>query len=81
MFVQEVRQLFQAMRLRRDEAIDMLLYIARRCIPMGLSCIVNEEHSDEIVAVRLFGVAQRDDLPEQRQFYSIHFFFHFDWCS
>uniref|UniRef100_A0A0M3HY75 aralkylamine N-acetyltransferase n=1 Tax=Ascaris lumbricoides TaxID=6252 RepID=A0A0M3HY75_ASCLU len=61
----EKEPLARAMRLRRDEAIDMLLYIARRCIPMGLSCIVNEEHSDEIVAVRLFGVAQRDDLPEQ----------------
>uniref|UniRef100_A0A914ZIH4 aralkylamine N-acetyltransferase n=2 Tax=Parascaris univalens TaxID=6257 RepID=A0A914ZIH4_PARUN len=61
----EKEPLARAMHLRHDEAVDLLRYTARRCIPFGLSCIVNEMHSDEIVAVRLFGVAQRDDPPEQ----------------
>lgn len=53
-----------------EEAKPFITVMAEKCIPHGLSCLVTEDRSKELAAVRLFGVAGREDDAEGRCYFS-----------
>uniref|UniRef100_A0A915B0A0 aralkylamine N-acetyltransferase n=1 Tax=Parascaris univalens TaxID=6257 RepID=A0A915B0A0_PARUN len=55
----------RALGMTPDEAKPFITAMAEKCIPHGLSCLVTEDRSKELAAVRLFGVAGREDDSEE----------------
>ncbi|KHN78851.1 hypothetical protein Tcan_15773 [Toxocara canis] len=55
----------RALGMTSEESKPFIAMIAEKCLPYGLSCVVTEERSKQLAAVRLFGIIARDDSPQE----------------
>ncbi|VDM42821.1 unnamed protein product [Toxocara canis] len=58
------RPSLKALGMTSEESKPFIAMIAEKCLPYGLSCVVTEERSKQLAAVRLFGIIARDDSPQ-----------------